>query len=1274
MKKIILVLLLFFCFLIIGVSSVAAYTYPVKLVSPVGGEKWIIGQNYTVTWDYVGTGYQTAVIYLGFSDGGMVPLASVPIENESYTFTLTRPSSYFDEVVPGDYLISIYPDKGEDNYPSGVVYSGKITVVSEANQNPSPINGKCGGADGKTFKNFDEIRTAGTCAVGIDTGGQRNSEGAWYWSCKGSLGGTDASCKASIYYKYPSVISNSTNAGWNLDGGYARFSWESFGVQKINIDLCIDQDPNRCYVSVAKGLDASKIYYDWYFDPNADYFKGNSLKFSIKISDSADPNNYDYSSYVYFIPSQNKNYGIKLTSPVAGQTWTFNENNIAKWEYTNLNYGNISLYFNIYDDNNVFLTSCSAKTDLTVKEYLFNASNCNFGSYLKEKRKATMQIDFYGQPLGEDKLSSLSQKSDYFTLYPASYSAAACGLANGKETSIMPTSNLCINGTASMVSTSGPWSWICKSQNGGADAYCSAGLRSGAINGACGSANTIYESTDTSFGKDLFCYAGTVIPSSVSFPTTGNSALWSCSGINGGAAVSCMAQRNSAGSVGCGSQVSCCGSSANVYSPVSPTSNYCANGGVFIGSVDEWNNQWTWQCNDNINNVGYSCFAPKLPSALNGVCGSANGTTVSSAPTVNLCSVGKASSIYGSGPWDWVCNGVNGGVGTNCSAKKVEQKNCGTVDYSGVAYNTILIENQCWLKENLNVGTMLSSPATTPVNNNIIEKWCNGANGNGHSISGDCSSYGGLYAWDEAMGYSTVPGAQGICPAGWHIPTNNEWIALESNICTSGTCATDFPYNTLDLFNPGTDEGTKISTFTNYGKGVNSSGFTALFSGYRHYNGLFYWRSVGTDFWTSSEIDSTKALTHGLYYQKSTISQVGNPKNVGYSVRCIKNTNISINGVCGSTNGTTVPSVPTANLCSSGTASTVSGSGPWAWTCSGTGGGTSVSCSANKAVEQKQCSNTWDPVCGMDNRTYLNSCFADNANVYILDHESCENNNSLPIGISFDKLTREDLINILIGILSQRNQNTGVVDIDPLDIYTPKEGQILFYGPEGIPFSTSSLLEEGIFYQFAIWDSTVTKYTQSFFREIRVVDKKMAQVEASRIKDYKENNTYFIAGRGCTDSGFSRCGNWGEAISFSIKFVDKLVYVKKQGQGFEIEIPNILTEETNENEGEYEFYIKDRYDTGIVVGKIDVPNGSTFEDYINEELGYFDNIEIKTYGNKQFTVAEYGDDFGYDGFGYKLAIFKIDDKSFYCIGFIGGQDFFNSDIFNRVLSSFIVNN
>jgi hypothetical protein len=63
----------------------------------------------------------------------------------------------------------------------------------------------------------------------------------------------------------------------------------------------------------------------------------------------------------------------------------------------------------------------------------------------------------------------------------------------------------------------------------------------------------------------------------------------------------------------------------------------------------------------------------------------------------------------------------------------------------------------------------------------------------------------------------------------------------------------------------------------------------------------------------------------------------------------------NVTGQCGNANGTAVPTAPDHNLCNAGTASAVSGSGPWAWNCIGTGGGNTAHCAANLC---QTCSGT----------------------------------------------------------------------------------------------------------------------------------------------------------------------------------------------------------------------------------------------------------------------------------------------------------------------------
>jgi len=81
--------------------------------------------------------------------------------------------------------------------------------------------------------------------------------------------------------------------------------------------------------------------------------------------------------------------------------------------------------------------------------------------------------------------------------------------------------------------------------------------------------------------------------------------------------------------------------------------------------------------------------------------------------------------------------------------------------YENQAYNTVVVGDQCWIKENLNIGSRING-IQNQTNNGIIEKYCY----NDDSVN--CTKYGGLYLWSEAMQYDTAEGARGICPIGWH--------------------------------------------------------------------------------------------------------------------------------------------------------------------------------------------------------------------------------------------------------------------------------------------------------------------------------------------------------------------------------------------------------------------------------------------------------------------------------------------------------------------------
>lgn len=193
-----------------------------------------------------------------------------------------------------------------------------------------------------------------------------------------------------------------------------------------------------------------------------------------------------------------------------------------------------------------------------------------------------------------------------------------------------------------------------------------------------------------------------------------------------------------------------------------------------------------------------------------------------------------------------------------------------TVTYAGKTYHTVQIGSQCWLKENLDVGVYMASTYTGSghsdvSNNGIIEKYCYENN------EANCATYGGLYDWNEAMGYSTTPGAQGICPSGWHIPTFAEFETLKAAVSDDG--------NALKAVGQGSGSGA----------GTNTSGFSALLAGYRYVNGYFGHLGYDAVFWSSTEGGTSPARNMSLLYNDSNIFVNFGFKKDGFSIRCLKN-------------------------------------------------------------------------------------------------------------------------------------------------------------------------------------------------------------------------------------------------------------------------------------------------------------------------------------------------------------------------------------------------
>ena len=177
----------------------------------------------------------------------------------------------------------------------------------------------------------------------------------------------------------------------------------------------------------------------------------------------------------------------------------------------------------------------------------------------------------------------------------------------------------------------------------------------------------------------------------------------------------------------------------------------------------------------------------------------------------------------------------------------------------GKTYKTVTIGTQTWMAENLNY--------------EMPDSWCYD-----DSLS-NCAKYGRLYTWEAAKKAS---------PAGWHLPSDEEWKTLE---CHLGMTADEV---NIMLYR-GEDIGTKLKSESDWeldnGKnhGNNESGFSALPGGHRGYDDNHSFVDMGErGAWWSRSPDGRYSWRRAVYYNKSGIDRDLATRTLGFSVRCIK--------------------------------------------------------------------------------------------------------------------------------------------------------------------------------------------------------------------------------------------------------------------------------------------------------------------------------------------------------------------------------------------------
>jgi uncharacterized protein (TIGR02145 family) len=218
-----------------------------------------------------------------------------------------------------------------------------------------------------------------------------------------------------------------------------------------------------------------------------------------------------------------------------------------------------------------------------------------------------------------------------------------------------------------------------------------------------------------------------------------------------------------------------------------------------------------------------------------------------------------------------------------CSTQNISVTGCGgqtSLTYDGRTYDLVEIGGQCWFADNLATDQYRNGDLIpTGLDNTTWQNTTSGAYAIYNNDPANDVTYGKLYNW------FTVADDRGVCPAGWHVPSDCEWMYLEGSLGMSVADQEIAGWR-------GTNEGGALKATTNWITpnigAANSSGFTALPGGYRYVVGTYGGIETIGYWWSSKEGYSGHAWYRGLYYDSSDVGRYDNDKRFGFSVRCVR--------------------------------------------------------------------------------------------------------------------------------------------------------------------------------------------------------------------------------------------------------------------------------------------------------------------------------------------------------------------------------------------------
>jgi len=186
----------------------------------------------------------------------------------------------------------------------------------------------------------------------------------------------------------------------------------------------------------------------------------------------------------------------------------------------------------------------------------------------------------------------------------------------------------------------------------------------------------------------------------------------------------------------------------------------------------------------------------------------------------------------------------------------------GVTDFDGNNYRAVTIGTQTWMKENLKSTHYADGTAITEVYTY-------------NSNPANAEMYGRLYSWNATMKNTNIESTQGVCPTGWHVPSDAEWTELTNTLGGESVAG-------------GKMKEAGLAHWNNPNTGAtNESGFTALPAGLYGSNSQFMGKNTIAFFWTSSDYNGFDKWVRYISYD-SNIAYRAHAFAYGHSVRCVK--------------------------------------------------------------------------------------------------------------------------------------------------------------------------------------------------------------------------------------------------------------------------------------------------------------------------------------------------------------------------------------------------